>query len=84
VHKTFVGTDSVLRGRVGSGIWYTDEARHASHVDDDASFARVALLVLVQHHFDLLLHAQEGAFLVDVVHEVQIGEGCDMEWHESA
>jgi len=74
----------MLRGRVWSGIWHADEARHASHVDDNASFARVALLVLVQHHPDLLLHAQEGALLVDVVHKVQIGERGDMEWHESA
>lgn len=74
----------MLRGRVWSGIWYADEARHASHVDDNASFARVALLILIQHDPDLLLHAQEGAFLVDVVHEVHIGEWGDMEWHESA
>jgi hypothetical protein len=72
----------MLGGGIRSGIGHTDKTGHASHVDNDTSFARIALLLLVQHHFDLLLHAQEGAFLVDIVHEVQIVEWSDMEWHE--
>jgi hypothetical protein len=49
-----------------------DETGHASHVDNDTSFACTALLVLLQHDLDLLLHAQERAFLVDIVHEVHV------------
>jgi hypothetical protein len=77
------GTDSVLGGRVWGGVRHTDETGHAGHVDDDTSFAGISLLVLFQHHFDLLLHAQEGAFLIDIIHEVHIIERSDMEWHES-
>lgn len=77
-------TDSMLSARIWSGKGHTDETGHASHVDDDASFARIALLVLIQHDFDLFLHAQEGAFLVDIIHEVHVVKRSDMEGHESA
>jgi hypothetical protein len=73
----------MLGGCVWSGIGYADETGHASHVDNDTSFACIALLVLLQHDLDLLLHTQEGAFLVDIVHEVHIVQRSDMERHES-
>lgn len=79
-----VSTDSMLSRRVWGRVGHTDETGHAGHVDNDASFARIAMLVLVQHDFDLFLHAQEGAFLVDIVHEIHVVERSNMEGHESA
>lgn len=40
------------------------------------------MLVLLQHYVDLLLHAEEGAFQIELVHRVEILNRCHMEWLE--
>lgn len=72
----------MFSGRVWGCVRHADETGHAGHVDDYTSLASIAVFVLLQHHLDLLLHTQECAFLVDVVHEVHVIEWSDMEWHE--